>query len=707
MVFSCAGCQARYRIDDKLFEGKVLRFSCRKCGQVHLLRDPALGGSVVTAIGPEEAGRSAPAAAVPETRVARPTLSSPTIAAVPAQPAARPAPSPLPPTSTPGPFAARPTTTTRALPAVPGIGAPAAPVAHREDHWFAIKQGQRMGPFTRDALGQQLLEGLLHERSFVWRPTMASWIRMNQVAELGEMLAAYRAEFRERSLAGLPPPLPAEPSASAEIPMLPPAAPAPAPRVHPTVPPVVHPTVPPVVHAPVAPMARPTPLGPGPDLPPPLPSAPPPAASRPVVRPPSTLTPIVSRPAPTTPVPQPPSRRPDGLPISAPRRLEPSAPPPVLPEVPVAPSPAGGRADELFLDLSRPTMDLRMALEVQPEEPPLVARQRRTPAPPRPAPAAPGHVSHEDESPLFPDTLVASEAAWPSFGDGGIAHIHAAAPAAGVGEASHDSHVGVREFSVMVRRLGKQMRTRNLVKVVVLCSIAVFLVGGLVTYLVLARPEGDVRSMSEAATSAPVTRYDAPANRPKVARELPKASILENVDGPAHAAATHPRPAVEGNGTLQAPGAGTEVPYTPPVAAPETPRLAQIDPTARQDSQRYGSLLGTEALRREEAPTDIKPRTLTQMPKSTLSATVMNDFLDKKHRRFVECKNAMKNPPEVPIKVGLSFDVGADGRVGNVQVVPKDGIRDGSLYTCIRNVVLEWAFPAQDESTTYRTVLSL
>ncbi len=696
MVFSCAGCQARYRIDDTLFEGKVLRFSCRKCGQVHLLRDPALGGSVVTALGADEAAGSAPHALAPEAPVARPTLSVPTVATPSASaPAFRPV---MP----------HPTTTTRALPAVPGNVPQAAPAGHREDHWFAIKQGQRMGPFLLDGLREQLLLGQLHERSFVWRPTMASWIRMNQVAELGEMLASYRNEFRERSLAGAPPPLPPEPSASAEIPQLPPAAPMARPR----------PTIPPV--------ARPEPLGSSSaELPPPLPSAPPPSPPSPPSAPLSSRTPVMQHPpAPTavpqsialpqpTAVPQPPSRRPEGSPVSAPRHAEPPRPPLPPPLAPDPRSQTGARADELFLDLSRPTMDLRMAQEVQPEEPPMLARQRRTAQRPQPVPVSPQPQSHDDESPLFPDAFVAPEAAWPNFGDGaGIASIHAAIPAAAVGEASVDPHVGVREFSVMVRRLGKQMRTRNLVKVVVLCCASVLLVGGLVAYLVFARPEGDLREMSEVATSTPVTRYDAPANRPKVARELPKASILENLDGPAKvaAAAAHVRPGIEGTGTVTAVGGtgGTEIPYTPPPPPPPAaPKLAQIDPTARQDAQRYGSLLGTEALQRQDAPTDIKPRTLTQMPKSTLSPQVMNDFLDKKHKRFVECKAAMKVPTDVPVKVGLSFDVGSDGRIANVQVVPKDGIRDGNLNTCIRSVVLEWAFPAQDESTTYRTILSL
>jgi len=315
---------------------------------------------------------------------------------------------------------------------------------------------------------------------------------------------------------------------------------------------------------------------------------------------------------------------------------------------------------------------------------------------------------HSGESPLFPDAYVASEADWPSFtAEGGIAQIHAASAAPAVGEVAHDPHVGVREFSVMVRRLGKQMRTRNLVKAVVLSSAAVLLVAGIVVWLVLAGGDHDVQPIAGASEAAPSARFETPAAHPKgavVPREMPKASILENLDGPARAQAPRPRLAVEESGTISADG-GAAAPYSPP--APPAPRLAQIDPAAREDAQRYSGLLGTEALHREEAPADIRPRTLTRMPKSELNAKVMNEFLEKKHKKFVECKASMKPVPEVPVKVGLSFDVGQDGRVGNVQVVPKDGIRDGNLATCIRNVVLEWAFPAQDEATRYQTVLSL
>jgi hypothetical protein len=323
-------------------------------------------------------------------------------------------------------------------------------------------------------------------------------------------------------------------------------------------------------------------------------------------------------------------------------------------------------------------------------------------------PSTPKPIVRPDDSPLFPDAYVASEAAWPTFPQQGtIAEIRPSSQVLARPEPSHDPHMGVREFSVMIRQLGKNVHHRNLLKAAIAGGIAILLIGGLSAYLIFWGNDDDAGSVSEITSNEPMTRYETPTKIPKVQKELPKASILENVDYPTRSSAPRAKAQLD-EGLALGTGSYAEAPYTPPppaIMAP--PKLAQIDPSLRADSQRYGSLLGTAALMREEAPTDARPKTLTQMPKSTLNPQVMNDFLEKKHKRFIECKGAMKNPPEIPVKVSLSFDIGADGRVGNIQVIPKDGLRDGSLMTCLRNVVLEWAFPVQDETTTYRTTLSL
>jgi len=67
----------------------------------------------------------------------------------------------------------------------------------------------------------------------------------------------------------------------------------------------------------------------------------------------------------------------------------------------------------------------------------------------------------------------------------------------------------------------------------------------------------------------------------------------------------------------------------------------------------------------------------------------------------------MKKPHEGQILVGIAFEVTATGQVQNVQVVPKNGVWDGNLTRCIREVILEWAFPPQPETLFYQTSLML
>ena len=180
MVFACQGCKTNYRLSDDRIKGKVLRFTCPKCGQPHLLRDPAMYANPVEAVTDETSRRSADAPA-PETVQAKPTVSMPTI----------------------GP---RPTTQTGALPAMP------VQDATLQETWYAVKKGERIGPFSTEQILRLLLDGTLHERSFVWRPTMSAWKRMTDCPELSGVLEQYIEQKRkkqEEQDGATPPPLPA------------------------------------------------------------------------------------------------------------------------------------------------------------------------------------------------------------------------------------------------------------------------------------------------------------------------------------------------------------------------------------------------------------------------------------------------------------------------------------------------------------------
>jgi hypothetical protein len=179
MVFACQGCKTNYRLSDDRIKGKVLRFTCPKCGQLHLLRDPAMHPNPVEAITGVTSRKSAHAS-TPESVQAKPTVSTPTV----------------------GP---RPTTQTGALPAMP------EPEATVQETWYAVKKGERIGPFSTEQIFRLLLDGTLHERSFVWRPTMSAWKRMTDCPELSGVLERYLQEKRKKQEAedgATPPPLP-------------------------------------------------------------------------------------------------------------------------------------------------------------------------------------------------------------------------------------------------------------------------------------------------------------------------------------------------------------------------------------------------------------------------------------------------------------------------------------------------------------------
>jgi hypothetical protein len=116
----------------------------------------------------------------PETVQAKPTVSMPTA----------------------GP---RPTTQTGALPATP------EPELRHQDTWYAVKKGERVGPFKKEEILGLLLDGTLHERSFVWRPTMPAWKRMGDVPELSTIMEQFLEQQRkqhETRDTDTPPPLP-------------------------------------------------------------------------------------------------------------------------------------------------------------------------------------------------------------------------------------------------------------------------------------------------------------------------------------------------------------------------------------------------------------------------------------------------------------------------------------------------------------------
>jgi len=298
--------------------------------------------------------------------------------------------------------------------------------------------------------------------------------------------------------------------------------------------------------------------------------------------------------------------------------------------------------------------------------------------------------------PLFPDEWMGHE------GEAGPDLVVQVAPRAQVPVAP-DPHMGVRDFSVMIRHLGRKDRRRNLTVAIVAGGILLVAGGGLLAWTWFSGPKGGALPIEEASAHAPRFETPPPAEAPRP-RELPRISLLESPPDPSLAGG-RPRPS---GAEPPSPGSGPRV-EDPLPRAPVPPRLPEaVDEEVRKDAARYGSLIArVETGRREDGPSSDAPKTLETIPRTRMNQELMNEFLEKKHRRFEACRTQMKKPHEGQILVGIAFEVTATGQVQNVQVVPKNGIWDGNLTRCIREVILEWAFPPQPETMFYQTSLML
>ncbi|MBM4387957.1 MAG: zinc-ribbon domain-containing protein, partial [Deltaproteobacteria bacterium] len=162
MYFHCLKCNTKYRIDDEKIVNKVLKFSCRTCGVSLLIRDPTWGSPSVYLDDKQPSDL--------RKIVTEPSRSS-TVKIETKQ--------------------------FRELKGDEMIKSQ-APIQTKEV-WFAIRKGERIGPLAKKDLLEMLLSGKLHEKSFVWRPTMKNWMRMNDLEEMRDILI---------DALGVPPPPP-------------------------------------------------------------------------------------------------------------------------------------------------------------------------------------------------------------------------------------------------------------------------------------------------------------------------------------------------------------------------------------------------------------------------------------------------------------------------------------------------------------------
>ena len=589
MVFACKKCGARYRIDDKVLSDKPVRFACRKCGQVHLLKNPATGEEPVVAA---ESGLQQQ----PRTTTAVPRTTTSLVPPIPRQ---------------------RTVELARAMQSEQSQGPDVI--------WFALRRGQRIGPFTGLGLSEQLRAGVLHERSFVWRPTMEKWTRMNQVPELAAMLAEYRewAKSSDRTVV----------------------------------------------------TAAPAPQAPLPD---------------------SQMPPIQADTSASVRVEQP-------------RRAESTL------------------VDSLYDKVSQPSLDPRRAEQVPDEEPPPLPSSQPGPkqaparAAPRPQEGPAPMESRRDwaswaqqalemePSPVSGSSSVeqagldsrrpvmvpaqawpshSEDIAWPTDQPDGPVII----PRRGGGAAPQPQpSQNLQEFSLLMR-LGKKSRRNALVAVLVVGGGLLLTIGLLIGYTVLTpTPQASATQEALAPPPPPVVVKVEPT-QPSNTELPPERDWVKIV---ASKAKSRPQ---DTNSMTEA-----AQPVKPP---PPKEQLAPVDPSVKREFDRFGALIAAREEDKQEVMVDVKPRTLTDMPKQTRTKAGMDSFLSSKMRKFAECKQRMTHGNDMPVKVGLSFSIDTDGHVSDV-VVEQSGIRDENLDRCIRRIVSGWAFPPAEEVTTFKTTLLL
>lgn len=129
MEFSCNQCQRRYSLPDERVQGKTVKVRCKNCQYLIVLQ----GGGAAKA----------------------PVSSRPTAVALNAPPVA---------------LNDEPTR--------------AQPMMDPASQWFAMIQGVQAGPMDSAGLKGKVQEGLLTQRTYVWRDGMADWKRASDVVEL-------------------------------------------------------------------------------------------------------------------------------------------------------------------------------------------------------------------------------------------------------------------------------------------------------------------------------------------------------------------------------------------------------------------------------------------------------------------------------------------------------------------------------------------
>ncbi|WP_373044913.1 GYF domain-containing protein [Vulgatibacter sp.] len=188
MRFACESCLTRYTLADEKVQGRVLKIRCKNCGTVMVVRDPALAQPEPATFG-DEATRTLSASEAMRLAAA----------------AGAAAPSAFDQVGGPPAEPAWDEQATRTMDA-----AEAQRLARAEEpgaEWYAMRNGEQLGPMSRDELAMELASGGLTARNYVWREGMGDWQRLEGVDELVALLPAATAPAAALPVAAEEPPV--------------------------------------------------------------------------------------------------------------------------------------------------------------------------------------------------------------------------------------------------------------------------------------------------------------------------------------------------------------------------------------------------------------------------------------------------------------------------------------------------------------------
>jgi predicted Zn finger-like uncharacterized protein len=712
MYFHCPTCNTKYRIDDSKIKGKVLKFLCRNCNSTLAIRDPDLGEPLVSMFKTQTASIRTTMTSVSSEQAKK--ISATT------QPSQIKVPSSMPPVQSPAQpkvtqviqaselkeilssdDAARSTqkrltaqARAREASRQADIGtaqkteSSSLPRVQPQNVWFVIKKGQRLGPFTMEQLKKMMLKSEIHERTFMWRPTMNNWNRLCQIAELSSLLSETKA-------------------ASSQIPLPePPKSRISAGGIKPSVQ-----TSPARAQKDLKPARKSSPF---------LKSL---GQAKPAIKP---VTGEEERPPHVAEAPQ----KPEEEPVSKAEEIEQKPKPPA--EFPRA----SLLIEELLKEANEPEVLFKEEIKTELAAPLPVSEQKtgeRTEELPaeKPETSAEGKNTEqeaerrEESQPDLGDSKVERKffshkskyttrvqkvdaGFFPSSDHAQFAQmISLQAHAPSLDQFMHrpePSRISkkekqnlIREFSVMIRMEKQKSKYK-----ILLISIAVLIVAGTVyAYFAVLKQASDRDAELEQYKSG--SSFEANVFRPTYNIINKRKQEVNNITR-SHEEKRKIQIARFTSKEEKTDLEETDQSLVPAAIPPRS--LASIDPELKKEYEKLAAL-DTKSSNKQEVVVDFNKALAPEVKKEyQMTPKKINDFIVGKIKKFSECKFKYA-AMDVGTKVELNFTIQIDGRVKDLSVETQGVTRNKQLEDCIKSLVNSWIFPPMQEPFHVSRILGL